>query len=113
MPRIYNLGEYSDKLEKIHLIIGEGLCSNIYVIDGDLAVVVDTGIGYRKSYLIHERGGIATSATGNLPIKFHGVNPLSAGAHHRLNLTSLRTMMEIIKIIKTTTIVSVVPTPNG
>ena len=44
MPRIYSLGEYSDKLGKIHLIIGEGLCSNIYVIDGDEAIVVDTGV---------------------------------------------------------------------
>jgi len=55
MPRIYSLGEYSDKLGKIHLIIGEGLCSNIYVIDGDEAIVVDTGIGYRKSYYIREK----------------------------------------------------------
>ena len=45
MPRIFSLGEYSDKLGKIHLIIGEGLCSNIYVIDGDEAIVVDTGVG--------------------------------------------------------------------
>jgi len=40
------------------------------------------------------------------------VRALLDEAHHRLSLMSLRTMMEIIKINKTTTI-SVVPTPNG
>ena len=45
MPRIYDLGEYSEKLESVSLIVGEGLCSNIYVIGRENAVIVDTGVG--------------------------------------------------------------------
>lgn len=45
MPRIYNLGEYAVKLRKVHLIVGEGLCSNIYVIGRDAAFIIDTGVG--------------------------------------------------------------------
>ena len=45
MPRIYDLGEYVEKLRKVHLIVGEGLCSNIYVIGRDTAFIVDTGVG--------------------------------------------------------------------
>jgi glyoxylase-like metal-dependent hydrolase (beta-lactamase superfamily II) len=45
MPRIYDLGEYTEKLESVSLIVGEGLCSNIYVIGKENAVVVDTGVG--------------------------------------------------------------------
>ena len=45
MPRIYNLEEYAVKLRKVHLIVGEGLCSNIYVIGRDTAFIVDTGVG--------------------------------------------------------------------
>ncbi len=45
MPRIYDLGEYTEKLESVSLIVGDGLCSNIYVIGGDEAVLVDTGVG--------------------------------------------------------------------
>jgi hydroxyacylglutathione hydrolase len=39
------LGEYSERLKGIHLIIGEGLCSNIYVVGKDEAVIFDTGVG--------------------------------------------------------------------
>lgn len=45
MPRIFDLGEYHEKLKNVSLIVGEGLCSNIYVVGRDEAVVVDTGVG--------------------------------------------------------------------
>jgi glyoxylase-like metal-dependent hydrolase (beta-lactamase superfamily II) len=45
MPRIYDLGEYSEKLKSVTLIVGDGLCSNIYVIGNENAVIVDTGVG--------------------------------------------------------------------
>jgi glyoxylase-like metal-dependent hydrolase (beta-lactamase superfamily II) len=45
MPRIYDLGEYTEKLESVSLIVGEGLCSNIYVVGKENAVIVDTGVG--------------------------------------------------------------------
>lgn len=45
MPRIVDLGRRSERLRGVSLIIGEGLCSNIYVIGSERAVVVDTGVG--------------------------------------------------------------------
>jgi len=45
MPRIFNLEEYSEKLKDVNLIVGDGLCSNIYVIGKQEVVVVDTGVG--------------------------------------------------------------------
>jgi len=45
MPRIYDLGEYTEKLESVSLIVGDGLCSNIYVTGKENAVIVDTGVG--------------------------------------------------------------------
>ncbi len=45
MPRIFQLGEYSETLRDVALIVGEGLCSNIYVIGKEEAVVIDTGVG--------------------------------------------------------------------
>jgi glyoxylase-like metal-dependent hydrolase (beta-lactamase superfamily II) len=45
MPRIYDLGEYTEKLDSVSLIVGDGLCSNIYVIGKNNAVIVDTGVG--------------------------------------------------------------------
>jgi glyoxylase-like metal-dependent hydrolase (beta-lactamase superfamily II) len=45
MPRIYDLGEYTEKLESVSLIVGDGLCSNIYVVGKENAVIVDTGVG--------------------------------------------------------------------
>ena len=44
-PRIYHLGEYSKKTEGVALIIGEGLCSNIYVIGNENVVMIDAGVG--------------------------------------------------------------------
>ena len=45
MPRIYDLGEYHEGLGGVHLVIGEGLCSNMYVIGREEACVVDPGVG--------------------------------------------------------------------
>ena len=45
MPKIYRLGEYAEALEGVSLIVGEGLCSNIYVVGREKATVIDTGVG--------------------------------------------------------------------
>ena len=45
MPRIIDLGRSSVSLRDVNLILGEGLCSNIYVIGKERAVIVDTGVG--------------------------------------------------------------------
>jgi glyoxylase-like metal-dependent hydrolase (beta-lactamase superfamily II) len=45
MPRIYRLGKYNSSLEEISLIIGDGLCSNIYVIGKEEVTMIDTGVG--------------------------------------------------------------------
>lgn len=45
MPRIIDLGRLSDRLRDVNLIVGEGLCSNIYVVGKEQVVVVDTGVG--------------------------------------------------------------------
>ena len=49
MPMIYNLGEHSEALIGVNLIIGEGLCSNIYIIGEDKATIIDTGVGNRAN----------------------------------------------------------------
>ena len=45
MPRLYDLGEYSKKLRKVKLIVGDGLCSNIYVVGRENSIIIDTGVG--------------------------------------------------------------------
>jgi len=45
------LNEYSERLNKLHLIIGEGLCSNIYVIGNNKAFVIDTGECISRGYI--------------------------------------------------------------
>ena len=45
MPNIVDLGSRSERLRGVSLIVGEGLCSNIYVIGKERAVIVDTGVG--------------------------------------------------------------------
>ena len=45
MPRVVDLGRRSERLRGVSLIVGEGLCSNIYVIGREQAVIVDTGVG--------------------------------------------------------------------
>lgn len=47
MPKVLDLSERSSKLKGVHLIVGEGLCSNIYVLRGDETVLIDAGIGNR------------------------------------------------------------------
>lgn len=45
MPRIIDLGASSERLRDVSLIVGEGLCSNIYVLGRRGALIVDTGVG--------------------------------------------------------------------
>jgi len=45
MPWIMDLGNRSQLLREVNLIVGEGLCSNIYVIGREQVVIVDTGVG--------------------------------------------------------------------
>jgi hydroxyacylglutathione hydrolase len=45
MPRIFDLEDYSKKLKDVSLIVGEGLCSNIYVVGRNETMVIDTGVG--------------------------------------------------------------------
>lgn len=47
MPQIIDLGNDSTKLRGVHMIIGDGLCSNIYVIGKEKATIIDTGVGNR------------------------------------------------------------------
>lgn len=47
MPKVIDLGRRSSRLEGVHLIVGEGLCSNIYVIGLEEAVLIDAGVGNR------------------------------------------------------------------
>jgi glyoxylase-like metal-dependent hydrolase (beta-lactamase superfamily II) len=49
MPQIYRLEEYSPELKDVSLIVGDGLCSNIYVIGKEEATIVDTGVGNRAN----------------------------------------------------------------
>jgi len=45
LPKIIRLGEYAEALEGVALIVGEGICSNIYVVGRKKATVIDTGVG--------------------------------------------------------------------
>jgi len=45
LPKIIRLGEYAEALEGVSLIVGEGICSNIYVVGRKKATVIDTGVG--------------------------------------------------------------------
>ncbi len=45
MPRIVDLGASSERLKEVSLILGEGLCSNIYVLGRRQALIVDSGVG--------------------------------------------------------------------
>jgi len=45
LPKIIRLGEYTEALEGVALIVGEGLCSNIYVVGREKATAIDTGVG--------------------------------------------------------------------
>jgi hydroxyacylglutathione hydrolase len=45
VPKIFNLGDQHPKLKGVHMIYGEGLCSNIFVIGKEKATIIDTGVG--------------------------------------------------------------------
>ncbi|MBN2335704.1 MBL fold metallo-hydrolase [Candidatus Bathyarchaeota archaeon] len=45
MPKVYRLGEHSETLQGVSLVVGDGLCSNIYVVGREEATVIDTGVG--------------------------------------------------------------------
>lgn len=49
MPQIIRLENDSSRLKGVYLIVGEGLCSNIYVIAGKRATLIDAGIGNRMN----------------------------------------------------------------
>ncbi|MFH2111910.1 MAG: MBL fold metallo-hydrolase [Candidatus Bathyarchaeota archaeon] len=51
MPAVYDLGEYIESLKGVSLIVGDGLCSNIYVIGREKATIIDTGVGNRANPL--------------------------------------------------------------
>ena len=49
MPQVYRLEDYNPELRDVSLIVGDGLCSNIYVIGKEEATIVDTGVGNRMN----------------------------------------------------------------
>ena len=49
MPQIYKLEKYNSLLNDVALIIGDGLCSNIYIIGQKEVTIIDTGIGNRSN----------------------------------------------------------------
>lgn len=49
MPQVYRLENYNPELKDVALIVGDGLCSNIYVIGKDKATIVDTGVGNKAN----------------------------------------------------------------
>ena len=49
MPQVYRLEEYNPVLKDVSLIVGDGLCSNIYVIGKKDVTLVDTGVGNRMN----------------------------------------------------------------
>jgi hydroxyacylglutathione hydrolase len=49
LPQIFHLGKDSSKLNGVYMILGEGLCSNIYVVGKEKATIIDTGIGNRAN----------------------------------------------------------------
>ena len=49
MPQVYRLEDYNPVLKDVSLIVGDGLCSNIYVIGKKDVTLVDTGVGNRMN----------------------------------------------------------------
>lgn len=47
MPQIIDLQKDTPTLGGIQMIIGDGLCSNIYVVGREKATIIDTGVGNR------------------------------------------------------------------
>ena len=49
MPRVYRLEEYNLVLKDVSLIVGDGLCSNIFVLGKEDVTIVDTGVGNKAN----------------------------------------------------------------
>jgi hydroxyacylglutathione hydrolase len=49
MPQVYRLEENNPVLKDVGLIVGDGLCSNIYVIGKKDVTLVDTGVGNKMN----------------------------------------------------------------
>ena len=49
MPQVYRLEDYNPGLKDVSLIVGDGLCSNIFVLGKEEATIVDTGVGNRAN----------------------------------------------------------------
>ncbi len=47
MPLVINLGNDTTILHSVHMIVGDGLCSNIYVVGREKATIIDAGVGNR------------------------------------------------------------------
>ncbi len=47
MPQIIDLQKDTPTLKGVKMIVGDGLCSNIYVVGGEKATIIDTGVGNR------------------------------------------------------------------
>jgi glyoxylase-like metal-dependent hydrolase (beta-lactamase superfamily II) len=45
MPQVFNLGDQRPSLKGVHMISGDGLCSNIFVVGEKHATIIDTGVG--------------------------------------------------------------------
>jgi hydroxyacylglutathione hydrolase len=49
LPQILNLAEDKPTLRGVNMIVGEGLCSNIFVVGRLRATIIDTGVGNRQN----------------------------------------------------------------
>ena len=47
MPQVIDLGNDTPLLRGVHMIVGDGLCSNIYVVGREKATIIDAGVGNR------------------------------------------------------------------
>ena len=47
MPQIIDLQKDTPTLKGVKMIVGDGLCSNIYVVGREKATIIDTGVGNR------------------------------------------------------------------
>lgn len=75
MPKIIDLGKKNKNLRGLWLILGEGLCSNIYVIGEESATLIDTGVGNRANAIWPQLNEI-----GIKPANVEGV--IITHAHH-------------------------------
>jgi glyoxylase-like metal-dependent hydrolase (beta-lactamase superfamily II) len=49
LPQIINLANDTSTLSGVNMIVGDGLCSNIYVVGRERATIIDTGVGNRQN----------------------------------------------------------------